>query len=418
MATQEMTSLAEWLDWQQRLARRPINMGLGRVNAVGEALGVLRPDCPVITVAGTNGKGSVIALLESMLQAAGYRTGTYTSPHLLRYNERIRVDGREADDQTLCRAFTDVEAARGNILLTYFEFGTLAALRIFTEAALDILILEVGLGGRLDAVNAVDADVAVVTTIDFDHTEWLGTDRDRIGWEKAGIYRSGRAAICGDRAPPNGLLEQARKSGARLQVLGRDFDILPTDGGFSWGAIDCKLPDPALRGDFQRDNAAIALAALDALADQVPVPCAARQKGLQHVCLPGRLQLLRNTPLVLADVAHNPQAARSLARTLCSSPHTGRTLAVFSALRNKDILGIVAGMDSIVDQWYVAGLPGPRGLQADDLLQRMAIGLNRASSYEGVEDALHTAIVHACLQDRVIVFGSFLTVAAALTAGL
>lgn len=413
-------TLGEWLAWQQRLSACEIELGLERVREVGERVGLLWPRCPVITVAGTNGKGSVVAMLEAVLNAAGYVVGAYTSPHLLRYNERVRVAGVEASDAALCKAFTHIDAARASIPLTYFEFGTLAALQVFEACDVDVMVLEVGLGGRLDAVNVVDPDVAVVTTIDLDHAEWLGNDRESIGREKAGILRPGRPAVCGDRSPPASLLAQAQAIGAQLRLIGRDFDAVRSREGIVWssGGEQHALPLPALSGVFQLDNAATALEALATLSGRLPVGAADRAEGLRRVRLAGRFQRLPGSPAVVLDVAHNPQAARALASLLRDEPVPGRNLAVFSALADKDIERIVAELDDMIAQWFVGGLTSPRGLDAQALSHRMAAC--RAPRVTAVD--VPTALAEACGAwrpgDRIVVCGSFLTVAEVLAASL
>jgi dihydrofolate synthase / folylpolyglutamate synthase len=413
-------TLDAWLEWQQTLSPKEIVLGLERVRTVGGRLGLLQPRCPVITVAGTNGKGSVVAMLEAMLGAGGYRVGAYTSPHLLRYNERVRIDGVEVDDTLLCEAFARIDEARGDIPLTYFEFGTLAALHAFAEEEVEAMLLEVGLGGRLDAVNVIDPDVAVLTSIGLDHADWLGNDREIIGFEKAGIMRARRPAISGDRQPPTSVVEHARSLGVELSLLGRNFDAERCGEGMRWtcGGRVRDLPLPSLRGDFQLDNAATALAALGALSGWLPVDDRACAEGLRALRVPGRFQRLPGVPPVYCDVAHNPQAARALASILRSEPVSGRTLTVFAALCDKDIEGIVAELDAEVAQWFVAGLDVPRGLDAQTLADRMKEARAPLTRHADVAAALAAARAEAGEEDRIVVCGSFLTVAAALAASL
>jgi dihydrofolate synthase / folylpolyglutamate synthase len=413
-------TLDAWLEWQQTLSPKEIVLGLERVRTVGERLGLLRPQCPVITVAGTNGKGSVVALLEAMLGAEGYRVGAYTSPHLLRYNERVRIAGAEVGDAVLCEAFARIDAARDEIPLTYFEFGTLAALYAFADADVEVMLLEVGLGGRLDAVNVIDPDVAVVTSIDLDHADWLGDDREVIGREKAGIMRAARPVICGDRQPPASVLDHAYSLGADLHLLGRDFDAERRGAGMRWSGGGCvrDLPLPALYGRFQIDNAATALAALNVLTNRLPVSEKARTEGLRTVRVAGRFQRLPGTPPVYCDVAHNPQAARALASILRDVAVPGSTLAVFSALCDKDIEAIAAELDTVVAHWFVAGLDTPRGLDAQALAARMTSCQTPLTLHVDVAAALSAARAAASEDDRIVVCGSFLTVAAALAASL
>jgi len=413
------STLAEWLAYLETLHPKAIAMGLDRVSAVYARLGVVLK-CPVITVGGTNGKGSTCALLECMLRAGGYRVGAYTSPHLLHYNERVRVDAADATDDALLEAFAAVESARLTTPLTYFEFGTLATLWLLARAELDVVVLEVGLGGRLDAVNVVDADVAIVTTVAIDHVDYLGTTREDIGREKAGIFRSGAFAICADRLPPATLLAQASAIGAKLLRIGIDYDFTAHDGQWSYrgpGGTRHGLPIPALRGAYQLANAATALAALDVLRDRLPVPMGAVREGLVSVELPGRLQVLPGRPVTVLDVAHNPQAAAALADSLASMGFHPQTWAVFGIMADKDIGSVIAALLPRVDRWYVASLPPPRGATAEDLRLRLeAAGVapaairdfnDPASAYRAAREAVAEA-------DRIIVFGSFLTVAAAL----
>jgi dihydrofolate synthase / folylpolyglutamate synthase len=421
-----MQSLGDWLAFIETLHPKSIAMGLERVAEVAKRLG-LRIDCPVVTVGGTNGKGSTCAMLDAIYRRAGYRTALYTSPHLLRYNERVRIDGAEASDEALVAAFERVETARAPdraapVPLTYFEFGTLAALALFADARPDVLILEVGLGGRLDAVNIVDPDVAVVATVDVDHADYLGTSREAIGREKAGIFRAGRPAICGDGDPPSSLLEQASRIGAVLWLIGRDFRY--AGEGTQWryegpGGSRYGLPYPALRGPYQLQNAATALAAIDALRERRPVAAGAVREGLVHVDLPGRLQVLPGRPAVVLDVAHNPHAARALAAALAAMGSFRRTLAVFGMLKDKDIEGVVQALAPRIDAWYVAPLPGPRGAGVARLgaaLAASGVAAHTIVACDGVESAYAAARKEAEDTDRIAAFGSFLTVAAVLDA--
>ncbi len=413
------STLAEWLAYLETLHPKAIAMGLDRVSAVYARLGVVLK-CPVITVGGTNGKGSTCALLECMLRAGGYRVGAYTSPHLLHYNERVRVDAADATDDGLLEAFAAVESARLTTPLTYFEFGTLATLWLLARAELDVVVLEVGLGGRLDAVNVVDADVAIVTTVAIDHVDYLGTTREDIGREKAGIFRSGAFAICADRLPPATLLAQASAIGARLLRIGIDYDFTAHDGQWSYrgpGGTRHGLPMPALRGAYQLANAATALAALDVLRERLPVPMGAVREGLVSVELPGRLQVLPGRPVTVLDVAHNPQAAAALADSLGSMGFHPRTWAVFGIMADKDIGSVIAALLPRVDRWYVASLPPPRGATALDLRQRLeTAGVAPAAirDFDDPDSAYRAAREAVTEADRIIVFGSFLTVAAAL----
>jgi dihydrofolate synthase/folylpolyglutamate synthase len=415
--------LAGWLAYLETLHPNAIALGLDRVRAVLARLDAPIA-CPVVTVTGTNGKGSTAAMLEAMLRAAGYRTGLYTSPHLMRYTERVRLDGREAADEAMLAALNAVEDARaaGGTAepLTYFEFGTLAALWLFARHASDALVLEVGLGGRLDAVNVVDADVAIVTSVDLDHRDWLGDTRESVGREKAGIFRAGRPAICGDADPPRSLVDEARRVGARLLVAGRDFAALPE--GTQWryrGPVSERygLPVPALRGRYQLDNAACAITALDALRDRLPVSANAIREGLVGVELAGRFQVLPGRPTRVLDVAHNPHAARALAACLASMGYHRETHAVLGMLADKDIDGVVAALRGQVDRWTVATLPGPRGASAEALaaaLVRAGVPDDRVRTAPDIAAAWRVARDAAGEADRIVAFGSFLTVAAVL----
>ncbi|MDX1609752.1 MAG: bifunctional tetrahydrofolate synthase/dihydrofolate synthase, partial [Halofilum sp. (in: g-proteobacteria)] len=391
-----------------------IDLGLERVAAVAARLGVTVPRARVITVAGTNGKGSVCGLLEAMLRAAGYPAGVYTSPHLLRFNERIRIAGREADDPDLCAAFERVEAARGDTTLTYFEFGTLAAFDLFNRAGADPWVLEVGLGGRLDATNAVDADVAVVTSVGLDHVEWLGADRDRIGREKAGIGRRARPLVVGDPEPPAGLLEAATELGAVVGRLGDDFDYTLAGDRWDWVGPDAALaglPLPALAGGYQVRNAATALAALRGCG--LDLPRAAIEAGLSAAVVPGRFQVHAGAVETILDVAHNPDAAAMLAVTLHERPCAGRTLAVIAMYGDKDAAGVIARLAPAVDGWCVAGLAGPRAREADTLARIVeAHGLDLWLQAPDPVRAWRDARGLARPGDRLVVLGSFATVAA------
>jgi dihydrofolate synthase/folylpolyglutamate synthase len=413
-------SLAGWLEFISAQHPATIALGLERVAEVAARMGFARAPV-VITVGGTNGKGSTCAYLERILLEAGYRVGLYTSPHLLRYNERVRVNGSEASDAALCEAFARVEASRGTAPLTYFEYGTLAALDLFGRASLDALVLEVGLGGRLDAVNIVDADCAVVASVDLDHQAFLGDTREKIGFEKAGIYRSGRPGFFGDSDPPRSLLAHAQAIGADLQVLGRDFGFTRGANQWQFRGRDAKrhaLPIPALRGAWQLKNASTALAALDAVRDKLPVSLAEIKQGLTRVQLPGRMQVLPGRPTTVLDVAHNPHAARALAEGLQDMGFYENTLAVFAMLGDKDIAGVVAALAGRVDRWLVAPLPGARGAGAGQLAEVLAAqGLGaRTRQFTSVRSALELARREAGANDRIVIFGSFLTVAEALQA--
>jgi dihydrofolate synthase/folylpolyglutamate synthase len=411
-------SLAAWLERLERLHPSTIELGLDRVRRVKQALG-LAPTFPLILVGGTNGKGSTCAYLEAVLRAAGYKTGRYTSPHLLRYNERVRVDGAEASDADLVRAFERVDAARGDTSLTYFEFGTLGAMLQFVDAGVDVAILEVGLGGRLDAVNVFDADVAVVTSVDIDHVEYLGDTREKIGFEKAGIFRAGRAAICADPAPPDTLQAHARSIGVDLRTIDRDFVATRENSGWTYRGREHRwddLPMPAMAGAYQLRNAAAALAALEAVKARLPVTATAVREGVAQARLPGRFQRISSGPGVFVDVAHNPEAARALAATLREQPVAGRTLAVVGMLADKDAAGVFAALSGEVDAWWVCTPESPRARSAAELAELLlpVAGTNAVTVEPDVVRALAAARSAAREDDRIVVFGSFYTAAAVL----
>lgn len=435
-----MAELAEWLRWQEKLHPSSIDLGLDRMRRTLARLRWQPPRCPVITVGGTNGKGSTVALTSRILGSAGYRVGTFTSPHLLRYNERIVINGREVADESLVAAFERIDAARGEDTLTFFEFNTLAALLIFDTAGLDAIVLEVGLGGRLDSVNAVDADVAIVTSIALDHTDWLGPDLESIGREKAGIFRAGRPAIFGSRDMPASIADVAQQLGARLYRLGRDFDWsrdsgaeegstgarrVPDEGRaerWSWrglqGSYD-DLPIPALTGQLQLDNASAVLCALECLSARLPVTRDSIERGLLSVTLPGRFQIVRRDRPVAAewilDVAHNPAAAQALAGQLAAHRASGRTLAVCGILGDKDIEGVATALHAAFDAWIIVGLESPRAVPLEALSRRLAqAGANVVASADDVASGCKLAETMARAGDRIVVFGSFLTVGPAL----
>jgi dihydrofolate synthase/folylpolyglutamate synthase len=409
--------LAGWLEYIERQHPQSIALGLDRVSAVFSALEI-NISCPVVIVGGTNGKGSTCTMLAAILNSAGYRTGLYTSPHLVRYNERVRVAGREADDDALCEAFAAVERARGAIPLTYFEFGTLAAFVLFSRENIEALILEVGLGGRLDAVNVLDADCAVLTSIGIDHVEYLGNTREDIGREKAGIFRAGRPAVIADANPPASVLAEIQRVGALPVMLGRDFGYAKQGTQWSyWGPAGKRsgLAHPALRGNVQLRNASTAIAALDTLRQRLPVAMKDVRRALAEVSLPGRFQVLPGRPQVVLDVAHNPEAAAVLAANLGDSGFSPDTIAVFGMLRDKDIAGVVRAVAPRVSRWHLATLPGPRGAQAAELMMVLQQEKIASPAYEhaSVAEGLTAARKEAAENDKIVVFGSFLTVAGA-----
>ncbi len=412
------STLEQWLEWQAGLHPREIELGLGRVAAVWQRLRPEGVPCKIITVAGTNGKGSSVAILEAILLAAGYRTGAYTSPHLQRYNERIRLSGKEATDQRICRAFERIEQARGDILLTYFEFGTLAALDIFADEQLDVAILEVGLGGRLDAVNIVDPDVALITPLSIDHSDWLGDTLEQIGREKAGIMRPGRPVVCTMPAPPSSLLLRAQRLAAPLYLAGRDFRWQRQEGGWQWqhgSRLRSGLPLPFLRGSYQLQNAAGALMCLQLLQSALPVDQRAVRQGLQTATLNGRFQVMGGRPLMLFDVAHNPQAARVLADDLRQLFCQGRRRALFSMLGDKDVAAVVGLLAPLIDQWYLTPLAVERGLTTDELADELlAAGVAPAAiqCFHEPAAAFAQARADASDDDQLLIIGSFYLVGA------
>ncbi|OZB58807.1 MAG: bifunctional tetrahydrofolate synthase/dihydrofolate synthase [Lysobacterales bacterium 14-68-21] len=422
-------TLADWLAYQEQVNPRAIELGLERVRAVWQRMGAPRPACHVITVGGTNGKGSTVALLEAMLRRAGRRVGCFTSPHLLAYNERVRIDGADVDDASLVAAFERIESARMRgpgepIPLTYFEFGTLAALDLFARADLDVAVLEVGLGGRLDAVNIVDADVVAITTVDLDHMDWLGSDRDSIGREKAGIARAGHPAVVGETDPPAGLLDALHALGATIVRAGVDFRVERLPSGWRWTHRDgttMTLPDPALAAPVQYANAATAIATLHALGHGLlgRDPEHAVAAALRGVSVSARLQSLGGDPALYVDVGHNPQAARALAQWLDATPH-GRVHAVFGALSDKDVAGVIDALGPRVHHWHLAGLERdtPRGLPARALADALAATRPnaRCDLHPGVVPALAAARAAACPGETILAFGSFFVASAVLAA--
>jgi len=421
------TTLPDWLALlESRHAEMHIDMGLDRVRAVKERMG-LRFECPVIMVAGTNGKGSTCAMLESVLLRAGYRVGLYIKPHFLDFNERARVNGEMAADQALVDAFGAVEAVRGEVDLTYFEFTTLAIMHLLARAGLDVAILEVGLGGRLDAVNVIDADVAIVTSIDIDHTDYLGATREEIGFEKAGIFRPGKAAICSDPMPPQSLIRHAEEIGADLWLFGRDFNYAGDKQQWSYGGRTMRrnsLAYPALRGANQLLNASAALAALEVLRLELPAGAQEVRTGLALVELPGRFQVLPGRPTVILDVAHNPHAAATLARNLGNMGFHPYTYAVFGIMQDKDIDAVIAPMAQYIDYWCLTGLPSPRAATAAQLADKLA-ALKPAGAkpsgcavdaFANPAESFANAMSRAGENDRIVVFGSFHTVAGVMAA--
>ena len=414
-------TLKQWLSWQEGLHPSEIELGLTRVRQVLERMGRQVPAAKVITVAGTNGKGSCCAMLEAIYLAAGYRVGLYTSPHLIQYNERVRINGEQVSDEVLCRAFHTIDEARGDISITYFEFGTLAAIEAFANVELDVIILEVGLGGRLDAVNIIDADVALIAAISLDHADWLGTDVELIGREKAGIMRAGRPAVCADPAPPQSISTVAEEVGADLYRLGHEFSFIKQDTQWQWhgpGKQRPALPPPGLRGAFQYNNAAAVVAVVQLLAAHLPVGQTQLRAGLSQAQLAGRFQVINaEVPLIL-DVAHNPQAADGLRQNLRAWPTPGQTHAVLGMMADKDIVESLKPLLTEVDAWYLTALETSRAASTSQLAAVLAeLGVTApVTQYPNVEQALTAARKGRDTNDRVLVFGSFYTVAGAAAA--
>jgi dihydrofolate synthase/folylpolyglutamate synthase len=418
-----METLNDWLARAEQLHPKNIELGLERAKEMAARMG-LHFDCPVITVAGTNGKGSTCAMLESILTHAGYRTAVFTSPHLVRFEERLRLAGEAVDASKLIASFEVVEAARGDMALTYFEFTTLGILRCMIEEKPDVAILEVGLGGRLDAVNIIDTDCAVITSIDLDHMDYLGPDRESIGFEKAGILRPGKPAIVSDPMPPQSVIDHATAIGADLWRFGHDFNVSGDKQQWGWsgrGRRYSGLAYPALRGANQLLNAAGVLAALEALRQQLPITAQAVRTGLAMVELPGRFQIVPGEPALVLDVAHNAHAVAALAENLDAMGFYPTTHGVFGVMADKDLAPILARIGPMIDRWYLTDLPTPRAAKASDLLASWQAQNTRTdvsgSVHAGPMEALRAAIEHADPADRIVVFGSFFTVGGVLEHG-
>ncbi len=444
-------NLNDWLSWQESLNPKEIDLGLDRVARVLAQAGLSSSfNCPLITVAGTNGKGSVVATLEAIAKAAGLKVCSYTSPHIFQYNERIKINAQPVDDDVLCQAFERIDQARGNIQLTYFEFGTLAAIELFFKQQPDLVILEVGLGGRLDAVNIMDSDVCVLTSVAIDHVDWLGDNRESIGYEKAGVFRQGRAVICGERDVPASVLQHAEKLQCKLIRAGCDYEVYINHSDASWNLKSCyadisELAKPCLAGDFQYLNAATAILALQALQAKkmLPsLPCLQLTKSfrtvisraLKQIKLSGRFQLIHTNPRVYVDVAHNLQAAQALASQLKSgsvdnTSGQSTTWAIMAMLSDKDIKGVIKSVAADIDKWCFAGLQNTsRGLSVQALIENLPVDFIKATNEENQCKILHDTVLsaksvkQACAlvlskankNDRIIIFGSFYTVAQAM----
>lgn len=417
------SALADWLTYLESLHPKTIEMGLERIERVRSKLELI-PQFPIIVVGGTNGKGSVCAMLESILVCAGYRTGCYTSPHLLRYNERVRINKNEVDDKSLCDAFAQIDTVRKDChtSLTFFEFGTLAALHVFVQAHVDVAILEVGLGGRLDAVNLFDADCAILTNIDLDHMDYLGDTREKIGFEKAAIFRKNKPAICAEADIPHSVYQQAEKMGAKFFRLNQEFGFSNKHTQWDyWGPNGKRhsLPFPALRGAKQLQNASACLTALDTLHELLPVSMQEIRLGLGEAVIPGRFQVVSTQPMIILDVAHNPAAAAVLSQNLASTKPSGHTYAVFSMLQDKDIQGVVQTLKDHIDFWLVCAVDSARAAPIDYLVNEI-----HKAGVAGNEDAIRQfadcvaayvfACEHAGKNDRICAFGSFYTVSGVL----
>ncbi len=413
-------SLSRWLAYLEQLHPSEIELGLERIRKVAADMQVLQPAPLVITVTGTNGKGSTCAFLARLLAIHGLRVGVYSSPHFLRYNERIRIDGQQASDDDICQAFARVEATRRDTSLTYFEFGTLAALDIFTRAGIDVAILEVGLGGRLDAVNLVEPDIAVITTIARDHDDWLGSSREDVAREKAGIMRPGKPVVCGDVCPPDNFMALVHSHQARAYLRGREFDLQTTASHWNWqGSKDGQQLRLEHLSNIQlpAENAAVALQVM-ALLD-LPMDLEQINQALSDTTLTGRMQSVRfgyngKDCRLLLDVAHNPQAAQYLATRLKSHVGRGRLLAVFGALNDKDVAGVLGALEPLVDHWALAPLPSPRSCNPQQLVQTFEQGRANYSLCANIAQALELQLDKEAPDDEILVFGSFFTVTQAL----
>ena len=415
------TSLKEWLNWQQTLHSQKIELGLERIAEVANTMGVTKPKYKTIVVAGTNGKGSIVSTLESIYHRGGYRVGAYTSPHLIHYNERIRVQQQNTEDEILCNAFDIVDRTRRDTSLSYFEFGTLAAMHIFSESNLDVAIYEVGLGGRLDAVNILDSDLAFVSSIGIDHVQWLGPTRESIGYEKAGVFRANHIAICGDINPPSSLTNYAKELGTSLLVKNKDFSYQKLNSK-TWSFNSEKmswdnLPIPSLYGDVQLGNVATALMGVVCMDEILPVTRESIDHGLTNINLPGRFQRIQGPCEIILDVAHNVDSAKVLVKNLNELEPVTKTIAVFAVLADKDISGIIECVGEEFDEWHISQLKSERMLGKEKLKEQLESYCNEclvythdsiSAAYKAVKNKVDESM-------RIVVFGSFLTVAEALS---
>jgi len=445
-------TLEDWLLWQESLHLSEIDLGLERIGKVAKKLDLLSPKFPIITVAGTNGKGSTVAFLDSILRAEGYTTGAYTSPHLVNYNERIVLNGEQTEDEDIIQAFEAIDEARlsikdddGKLIdisLTYFEFSTLAAMYIYQQQNVDVAVLEVGLGGRLDAANLWDASLAIITSIGVDHIDWLGDDRNIIAIEKSGIMRKDTPAICGDTNPPHTIATEAKRIGAQLQQINSEFSFISPKGlsgnepktNWQWEnqETSLELELPKMPGEFQLNNAATAIAGLFSIKSLLPISLNSINKGLKDAQVTGRLQILQTQPEWLIDVAHNPHAAKQLAKYIQENPVNGKTYALFSMLRDKDVNEVLNLMDNVIDEWHIVATKGSRGLTLDELKQhfdqrsktsnkleniehsteqnKQLKTLTKVISYDSFSDAYEALKNITKDEDRVVAFGSFLVI--------
>ena len=408
-------NLTDWLGYIESIHPSTIDLTLERIKIVIERLN-LDISFPILTVGGTNGKGSTCSILESIYREAGYKVACYTSPHFLNFNERIKIQTLAVSDEVICEAFSRIESAREGVTLTYFEYGTIAAMIIFSEAHVDVAILEVGLGGRLDAVNVFDADCAIVTTVDLDHMDYLGHTREAIGFEKAGIYRTEKTSICGDFDPPQSLIKHAELIHADLKIIGKDFGYEAHHDSFDFlidSTFVMNLPLPKLQGDFQLANATNALMAVKAMEDKLPLTEISIQKGITLTLLPGRFQEVKKMPSLILDVAHNPQAARSLSHNLKTHVVLGKTIAVFSILKDKDIFGVINELNLDIDDWFIAEIQNERAASIENIsntIQKINLSAH-IEAFKNIQEAYQFASKEVRRNDRIIVFGSFFTVA-------
>jgi dihydrofolate synthase/folylpolyglutamate synthase len=408
-------NLHDWIGYIETIHPSTIDLTLERIKVVIERLN-LDISFPILTIGGTNGKGSTCSILESIYREAGYKVACYTSPHFLHFNERIKIQAVAVTDELICEAFSRIESAREGVTLTYFEYGTIAAMIIFSEAHVDVAILEVGLGGRLDAVNVFDADCSIVTTVDLDHMDYLGHTREAIGFEKAGIYRTEKTAICGDFDPPQSLIKHAELIHADLKIIGKDFGYEAHHDSFDFlidSTFVMNVPLPKLQGDFQLANATNALMAVKAMEDILPLTEISIQKGITLTLLPGRFQEVKKMPSLIFDVAHNPQAARSLSHNLKTHVVPGKTIAVFSILKDKDIFGVINVLNLDIDDWFIAEIQNKRAASIETIsntIQKINPSAH-IEAFKNIQEAYQFASKEVTRNDRIIVFGSFFTVA-------